>query len=75
MFEYFFEGDRKGRGRDNILKLEVIAKGEMNAVAFWFDLHLDAEESICSGTASQASALVILQLCQQLDYCLSTFTG
>lgn len=50
-FEYFFEGERKGRGRDNIVKLEVIAEGQMNAVAFWFDLHLDEQESICSGEA------------------------
>ena len=51
VFEYFFEGNRKGRGRDNILKLEVTTAGEMNAVAFWFDLHLDEDESICSGEA------------------------
>ena len=51
VFEYFFEGERKGRGRDNILKLEVITRGEMNAVAAWFDLHLDEDESICSGKA------------------------
>ncbi len=49
VFEYFFEGERKGRGRDNIVKLDVIAEGMMNAVAFWFDLHLDQEESLCSG--------------------------
>jgi len=49
VFEYFFEGERKGRGRDNIVKLDVIAEGAMNAVAFWFDLHLDEEESLCSG--------------------------
>ncbi len=49
VFEYFFEGERKGRGRDNIVKLDVIAEGIMNAVAFWFDLHLDEEESLCSG--------------------------
>lgn len=49
VFEYFFERERKGRGRDNIVKLDVIAEGMMNAVAFWFDLHLDEEESLCSG--------------------------
>ncbi|KAL3131069.1 hypothetical protein ABBQ38_000384 [Trebouxia sp. C0009 RCD-2024] len=49
VFDYFFEGERKGRGRDNIVKLEVAAEGDMNAVAFWFDLHLDEEASICSG--------------------------
>lgn len=52
VFEYFFEGERKGRGRDNIVKLDVIAEGKMNAVAFWFDLHLDEEESLCSGKHS-----------------------
>ncbi|DBA83709.1 TPA: hypothetical protein ACH3X1_006247 [Trebouxia sp. C0004] len=49
VFEYFFEGERKGRGRDNIVKLDVIAEGMLNAVAFWFDLHLDEEESLCNG--------------------------
>ena len=49
--EFFFQGESKGRGRDNIVKLEVIAEGVMNAVAFWFDLHLDEEVSLCSGEA------------------------
>ena len=34
------------------MKLDVVAEGVMNAVAFWFDLHLDEEESLCSGAAA-----------------------
>jgi len=67
VFEYFFEGERKGRGRDNIVKLDVIAEGMMNAVAFWFDLHLDEEKSLCSGKHkplhhSEAHEAIWLQL-------------
>ncbi|KAK9815442.1 hypothetical protein WJX72_003717 [[Myrmecia] bisecta] len=46
VFEYFFDGLRKGRGRENIVKLETTATGTMNAIAFWFDLHLDDEQTI-----------------------------
>lgn len=47
--EFCFEGLAKGRGKDNIVKLEVVAGGILNAVAFWFDLHLDPDISLCSG--------------------------
>lgn len=61
--EFFFEGDSKGRGRDNIMKLEVIAAGLMNAVAFWFDLHLDEQVSLCTGKAYQGSTAAQCVLC------------
>ncbi len=48
-FEYFFEGMRKGQQRDHLIKLEVTAAGTLNAIAFWFDLHLDEDESITTG--------------------------
>lgn len=48
-FEYFFEGIRKGQQRDHLIKLEVTAPGTVNALAIWFDLHLDEEESITTG--------------------------
>ena len=48
-FEYFFEGVRRARGRENVLRLPIVAAGTVNAVAFWFDLHLDDEESITTG--------------------------
>ncbi|KAK9825810.1 hypothetical protein WJX74_009582 [Apatococcus lobatus] len=48
-FEYFFEGMRKGQQRDHLLKLEVTSAGTLNALAIWFDLHLDEEESITTG--------------------------
>eukprot|EP00887_Chlorella_sp_A99_P001822 scaffold19.g1822.t1 len=48
--EFFFDGEnRPPRGRDSLLKLEasvVIAPGVLNAVAFWFDLHLDDVETL-----------------------------
>lgn len=49
VFEFSFDGLRKTRGRDNLVKLQAIAEGMLNAVAFWFDLHLDVEVSITSG--------------------------
>lgn len=35
--------------RDTLLKLEPVAEGTLNAVVFWFDLHLDNVETITSG--------------------------
>jgi len=32
-----------------MLRLPIVAAGTVNAVAFWFDLHLDDEESITTG--------------------------
>ena len=47
VFEYFFGGNEtKGRNRENVLKLPIVSSGYMNAIVFWFDLHLDEEESI-----------------------------
>ena len=37
-----------GRSRENVVKLEVVEKGVLNAIVFWFDLHLDEEETITS---------------------------
>ena len=37
MFEYFFDGRRKGLSRENVLKLDVHSTGYMNAIVFWFD--------------------------------------
>lgn len=46
-FELFFDGSHgKGRGRESVLRLETIASGYMNAVVFWFDLHMDEHETI-----------------------------
>lgn len=46
VFEYFFDGARKGRSRENVLKLEVVKSGILNGVVMWYDLHLDDQESI-----------------------------
>jgi hypothetical protein len=32
-----------------VLRLSVVAAGTVNAVAFWFDLHMDDHESITTG--------------------------
>ena len=52
-FVCFWEtGARRARGRENVLRLPIVAAGTVNAVAFWFDLHLDDEESITTGRRS-----------------------
>ena len=48
VFELFFDGTRKNKSREAVLKLPVIEDGIMNAIVFWFDLHLDDTESITS---------------------------
>ncbi|KFM29158.1 Protein arginine N-methyltransferase 7 [Auxenochlorella protothecoides] len=44
--EFFFDGEKRGRVRDTMLKLEVVAPGNMNAIVYWFDLHLDDVETL-----------------------------
>lgn len=34
---------------DWLPKVQVVASGVINAVVFWFDLHLDAQESLTTG--------------------------
>lgn len=46
VFEFFFDDSQKSKGRETVLKVETIAHGYLNAVMFWFDLHLDEEETI-----------------------------
>ena len=48
-FKFGFETQAMPYGRDNIMKLDIIASGNLNAVVFWFDLELDKECSITSG--------------------------
>ena len=52
VFEFSFDGTRKARGRENLVKLHVTQEGTLNAVAFWFDLHLDDQISITSGVST-----------------------
>jgi len=35
--------------RESLVKLEVISPGMLNAVVFWFDLHLDDVETLTNG--------------------------
>ena len=58
VFEYFFEGVRRGRGRENILKMPITASGTVTAIAFWFDLHLDDVESITTGVQEIADMVL-----------------
>ncbi len=49
-------GSRRARGRENVLRLPIVAAGTVNAVAFWCDLHLDDEESITTGGCQDPTA-------------------
>ena len=49
VFDFHFQGQRKALGRDTMVRLETIAQGTLNAVVYWFDLHLDEDCSLCSG--------------------------
>ena len=53
VFAFFLqEREREGRGarapsaRETVARLETVASGYLNAVAFWFDLHMDEKETI-----------------------------
>jgi len=46
VFEFFFDGAVKSTAQEGSIKLEPIADGQLNAVCFWFDLHLDEEATI-----------------------------
>ena len=46
VFEFFFDDSQKSKGKETVLKMETIAHGYLNAVCFWFDLHMDEEETI-----------------------------
>ena len=46
VFEFFFDGALKSTAQEGVIKLEPIADGQLNAVCFWFDLHLDEEATI-----------------------------
>ena len=46
LFEFFFDGAVKSSAQEGVIKLEAIADGHLNAVCFWFDLHLDEDASL-----------------------------
>lgn len=46
--EFFFDGRLRSSAIEGTVKLDVIADGRLNAVCFWFDLHLDEEDTITS---------------------------
>lgn len=43
------DGNSKQKVRDSLLKLRATQPGMLNAVLFWFDLHLDDMETISNG--------------------------
>ena len=47
--ETFFDGEKRPRPKDSLVKFEIVEAGMLNAVVFWFDLHLDDVETISSG--------------------------
>jgi protein arginine N-methyltransferase 7 len=51
VFEFFFDGSVKSTAQEGLLKLEPVADGYLNAVCFWFDLHLDEEATISTAPA------------------------
>ena len=51
VFEFHFQGARKAQGRETMLRLDTVAHGTLNAVAFWFDLHLDEQCTLTSGAS------------------------
>ena len=49
--EIFFDNENRRNMRETLLKLKVVRSGLLNAVMFWFDLHLDdTEENTISGS-------------------------
>ena len=46
VFEFFFDNSMKGKGKETVVKLETVTSGYLNAVLFWFDLHMDEHETI-----------------------------
>ena len=51
----------KGRGRESVLRLETIASGYMNAVVFWFDLHMDEHETITTAPPGVGKGGMLLE--------------
>ena len=49
LFSDVFCDDLFNVRRDSLLKLDVAAPGMLNAVVFWFDLHLDDMETLSNG--------------------------
>ncbi|PSC69443.1 arginine methyltransferase [Micractinium conductrix] len=60
VMEIAFDGDNKSRGRESMLKLEVVEEGLLNAVVFWFDLHLDDCETLSNAPAGIGEGGVLL---------------
>jgi len=48
VLEVFLDGSANNSMQEGVMKLEVIADGLLNAMVFWFDLHLDEEATITS---------------------------
>ena len=48
VFEFFFDGAVKSTAQEGVIKLEPVADGCLNAICFWFDLHLDEEATLTS---------------------------
>ncbi len=58
-----------------MLKLEVVAEGLLNAVAFWFDLHLDDCETLTNGAGHTISPTLRPRHASPPSHCLRTTAG
>ena len=48
VFDFAFDGRGGAARREKVLRAECVQAGYLNAVAVWFDLHLDEEETLTS---------------------------
>lgn len=60
--EFFFDGsDADAPPIEAALKLEVTETGLLNAIVFWFDLHMDEVETITTAPAGVGKGGVVLR--------------
>lgn len=50
VFEFQLNGQQHGRGRETLVWLDVHEDGNLNAIVYWFDLYLDEDTIITTGT-------------------------
>lgn len=50
VFEFQLDGQQHGRGRETLVRLDVQEDGNLNAIVYWFDLYLDEDTVITTGT-------------------------
>ena len=68
VFEFFLDQKKQvqlnnsnATSRESVVRLETINAGYMNAVVFWFDLHMDEKETITTAPVGYGKGGVVLQ--------------